>query len=121
MTKEIDQSWTDFLDNLSPELSEAEETSILKQIKDICPLPELFDRQAHVDRARKALFKKEIGKLARLYLSRIALSEVSDKLKSYPDNFKRIFTDGRLPHLTLLVRLKMILEEKKPKKGLLAG
>lgn len=120
MTSVVEKSWTEFLDNLSTELSEAEETSILKQIE-WCSLSDLFDKQANVDRAKKALFKKEIGKLSRLYLSRIALSEVSDKLKDYPDNFKRIFTDGRLPHLTLLVRLKMILEEKKPKKGLLAG
>lgn len=114
MTKEIEQSWAEFLTELSTDDGEG----VLTQIK--CPLVELFDRQVNVDKARKVLFKKEMNQLLKLYLSRIDLYLLNDKMNQYRQNFVRGFGPDRFNHLKLIVRLKIITEEKKPKKGLLA-
>jgi hypothetical protein len=113
MIKEIEQSWNEFLKDLGPD-----NEAIEKQIK--CPLLELFEKQCHLDRARKALFKKEMNQVLKLYLSRIELSELSAKINTHRQNFVRGFGQDRFNHLKLLVRLKIIEEDKKPKKGLLA-
>lgn len=115
MTKEIEQSWTEFL----CALCDKEDESILTQIS--CPLLEFFDKQVNIDRARKALFKKELNKVFRLYLGRIDLYDLSDKMNQHRKNFILGFGPDRFNHLKLLVRLKILEQEKKPKKGLLAG
>lgn len=115
MTKEIEHSWKEFLTTLSSKNDE----SVLAQVK--CPLLELLDKQSNVDQAKKNMFKPEIGQLLKLYLSAVSLLELSDKIESHEKIFKRAFGVDKFNHLKLLVRLKMMLEEKKPKRGLLAG
>ncbi len=114
MTKEINQSWDELLETLALKADE----KVLEQIK--CPLLEFLDKQVHVDKARKALFKKEFDQLLKLYLSRIALDDLSDKMNVHRSNFIRAFGQDRFSHLKLLVRLKIMDESKKPKRGLLA-
>ena len=111
----IENSWKEFLETLSKKTDD----SILSQVK--CPLIELLDKQAHVDQAKKALFKPEVGHLLKLYLRSVSLGELSAKLETHQKIFLRAFGQDKFNHLKLLVRLKMMLEEKKPKKGLLAG
>jgi hypothetical protein len=111
---EVNQSFDEFLCTLCKEPSEA----VLSQVK--CPLIELFDKQANIDRAKKELFKPELGALFRLYLEKISTSELEDKINQHRQNFLRGFGRDRFNHLKLLVRLKIIEEQKKPKKGLLA-
>lgn len=112
--KTVDASWGEFLKSLG----DADE-KILTQIH--CPVEEFFDEQKHIDRARKELFKPEFNKVLRLYLGRVDLRELSGKIKAYQKNFERGFGRDRLNHLKLLVPLLMIMNEKKPKKGLLAS
>lgn len=114
MTKEIDQSWDEFLTELSPK----DDKAVLEKI--YCPLEELFDRQANVDRAKKALFKPMLGQLFKLYLSQIDLHTLSDKMNVHRSHFVRGLGRDRFNHLKLLVRLKIIDQDKKPRKGLLA-
>lgn len=114
MTKEIEQSWDEFLSSLS----DSDGEGVLTQIK--CPLLEILDKQVNIDRARKALFKKEMNQVLKLYLGRIELSKLNDKMNTHRQNFVRGFGQDRFNHLKLLVRLKIITLEQKPKKGLLA-
>src|ERR1043165_6557232 len=114
MIKETNDSWHEFMETLSDQ----DDESILDQVK--CPLSELLDKQATIDRVKKALFKPEIGKLLKLYLSRISIHDLSVKMKSHEKIFRRAFGVDKHNHLKLLVCLKMLEEEKKPKRGLLA-
>jgi len=114
MIKEIEQSWDEFLCTLCADDKEG----VLTQIK--CPLLELLDKQVHIDKARKVLFKKEMGQLLKLYLGRIELEELNDKINTHRQNFVRGFGQDRFNHLKLLVRLKIMEKNKAPKKGLLA-
>lgn len=114
MTKEIDHAWSEFLDQLSDQDGEGP----LTQIK--CPLLDLFEKQVNIDKARKVLFKKEMNQLLKLYLGRIDLNDLSDKIKTQQKNFVRGFGQDKFNHLRLLVRLKIINQERKPQKGLLA-
>lgn len=115
MKKETEQSWSEFLSDLSDKTDD----DVLSKIR--CPLVELFDHQVNIDRAKKALFKPQLGLLLKLYLSQLDLHVLSDKMNTHRSNFVRGFGKDRFNHLKLLVRLKIILEDKKPKKGLLAG
>lgn len=114
MTKETNESWSDFMSTLS--LKEGE--GPLAQLK--CPLLELLDKQSNIDQAKKILFKPELGQVLKLYLSRLEIPELSDKMRTHDKIFKRAFGVDKYNHLRLLVRLKMIDEAKKPKRGLLA-
>lgn len=114
MKKEISESWQDFMETLSA----SENEGVLKQLK--CPLEELLESQANIDRAKKALFKPEIGQVLKLYLSRVPLNSISEKISTNEKIFKRAFGVDKYNHLKLLVRLKMLEEVKKPKAGLLA-
>lgn len=91
---------------------------MLTQIK--CPLLELMDKQVNIDKARKALFKPEMGQLLRLYLEKLEFDELPEKMSKHEKNFVRAFGPDRFNHLKLLVKLKMIIEQKKPAKGLLS-
>lgn len=115
MIKEIEQSWDDLLESLGEKNGE----DSLKQIK--CELFDFLDHQHHIDKARKNLFKPEFNALLKLYLSRIDLLTLSDKMNSHRKNFVRAFGQDRFLHLKLLVKLKLLLDENRPKKGLLAG
>lgn len=115
MTSVAEDSWRDFMDTLSTK----NEGDVLSQIK--CPLLELLDNQANIDQAKKALFKPEIGQLLKLYLSAVSLDVLSDKMTTHEKIFKRAFGIDKFNHLKLLVKLKSIVESKKPKKGLLAS
>ncbi len=114
MNKELSESWSEFMQALSDKDGEGP----LAQLK--CPLLELLETQANIDRAKKAMFKPEIGQVLKLYLSRVPLEELSDKINSREKIFKRAFGVDKFNHLKLLVRLKIIEENKKPKRGLLA-
>lgn len=114
MIKEIEQSWDELLESLGDKDGE----DSLKQIK--CPILEFFDHQHHIDKARKHLFKPEFNALLKLYLGRVDLLTLSDKMNSHRKNFVRGFGQDRFNFLKLLVRLKIMNQEKKPKKGLLA-
>ena len=120
MTKEIEQSWDEFLANLS----DKDGSDSLEQLKPHLPEPfdilNLFDKQCNIDKACKILFKKELGPLLKLYLSRVDIHELSDKINTHRKNFVRGFGQDKLNHLKLLVRLKIIEQQSKPKKGLLA-
>jgi hypothetical protein len=110
----IENSWNEFLTTLS----EKDGEGVLTQLK--FPLMELFEKQCNIDRAWKALFKPERGQVLKLYLSSIDLDQLSDKMNTHRTLFVKGFGQDRFNHLKLLVRLKIINEEKKPKKGLLA-
>lgn len=114
MNETVNEAWNKFLDFLG----ERDESLLLK-IK--CPIVEFFDEQKHIDRARKDLSKQEIQKVLRLYLGHMDLLTLRDKMKEHRRNFERGFGRDRLNHLQLLVDLKIILEEKKPRRGLLAS
>jgi len=112
--EEVEQSWNDFLKSLC----ERDSDSVLKELP--CPLLELLDKQCHVDASWKALFKPERGQVLKLYLSRIELFDLNAKMKAHQKWFVKAFGQDRYNHLKLLVRLKIISQEQKPKKGLLA-
>ena len=114
MKPEINQSWDEFMTSLSKEDNEG----IAAQIK--CPLLNLFDKQINVDKARKMMFKPELNQLIKLYLSRIEIDELNAKMNAYRNNFVRGMGLDKFNHLKLLVKLKIMMDEKKPKKGLLA-
>lgn len=99
-------------------LSTKDGEGVLTQVK--CPLLELMDKQVNIDKARKVLFKNEFGQLLKLYLGRVDLNELSAKMALHEKNFIRAFGIDKFNHLSLLVKLKMIMDERKPKKGLLA-
>lgn len=113
MTTEIEKSWAEFLDALGPE-----DELIEKQIKH--DVLELFDTQSNVDRAKKNLFKPELGKLFRLYFSRVDINALHDNIRVKRQNFIRGLGRDKFNHLHLLIRLKIIEDAKKPKRGLLA-
>lgn len=115
MQTEIESSWAEFLKTLSTKTDE----SVLSQIN--CPLVELLDKQATIDKAKKELFKPEVGHLLKLYLGAVSIEDLSVKMMTHEKIFKRAFGVDKYNHLKLLVRLKMIEEKKKPKKGLLAS
>ena len=114
MTNEINCAWADFMKALSTKDSEG----VLTQIK--CPLLELLDKQVNIDKARKALFKPEMGQLLKLYLKGLEFDELVDKLEKHEKNFIRAFGPDKFNHLRLLVKLKTIINQSKPKKGLLS-
>lgn len=114
MIKEIEASWTEFMNCLS----DKEGDDVLRSIN--FPLLELFERQCHIDRARKDLFKKEMNHLLKLYLGRTELAMLGEKLEAQKKNFVRGFGQDRYNHLKLLVRLKIINQASRPKRGLLA-
>ncbi len=113
--KSVNESWDNFILTLSAHDGEG----VLTQVK--CPLLELMDKQVNIDKARKILFKPEFGQLLKLYLGRMDLHELSDKMTNHEKNFVRAFGIDKYNHLKLLVKLKMIIEEQRPKKGLLSG
>jgi hypothetical protein len=98
-------------------LSVKDDESVLKQIK--FPLLELMDKQLNIDHAKKALFKPEFGHLLKLYLKAVG-DDLPGKMTTCEANFNRAFGVDKINHLRLLVKLKMIMNEKLPKKGLLA-
>lgn len=107
-------AWTEFLCGLCKKDDEA-------PLKDLpCPLLELFDKQVNIDKAKKDLFKPELDQVLKLYLGRVDFNELQDKIKTHRKNFERGMGKDRLNHLLLLVRLKKLENEKRPRKGLLA-
>lgn len=109
-----DDAWTEFLTELSKEASDKH----LKALR--CDLLDLFDKQCYVDAAKKALFKPELYQVLKLYLSRVDFDTLCDKMKDHPRNFTSAFGRDKFNHLKLIVRLKKIENDKKPKRGLLA-
>jgi hypothetical protein len=114
MNETVNKSWTTFLESLGDDL----ESSFDKLP---CAIEEFFDQQKFIDKARKDLKRKEIEKILKLYLTRLDLLTLRDKIEKYRRNFERGFGRDRLNHLQLLVDLKIILENQKPRRGLLAS
>lgn len=111
MQIEIDKSWSEFISALSKKSGEIE----LK-----VPLLELLDEQKTIDRLKKECFKEEVGQALKLYLSRIDLLSLSSKIETHEKIFKAAFGRDKFNHLKLLVKLKVLAQDKKPKRGLLA-
>jgi len=110
----IDDSWNEFLSTLSDSDSEG----VIAQLK--CKLEDLMDKQAHIDRARKALFKPEFNQVLKLYMKNFEVADLKQKMKEHEKNFIRAFGRDRFNHLKLLVRLKSIEDSKPKRRGLLA-
>lgn len=114
MRIEIEESWDEYLCTLS----ESDSEGVLSQLK--CKLEDLMDKQAHIDRARKALFKPEFNQVLKLYLKKFEVADLKQKMKEHEKNFIRAFGRDRFNHLKLLVRLKSIEDSKPKRRGLLA-
>lgn len=110
MTAEISDSWNAFM----RALSQSDDEQILKKLT--CPLLEIMDKQSNADQFKRP----EMSQVLKLYLSRIALDDLAAKMNTSEKIFKRALGVDKFNHLQLLVRLKIILEDKKPKRGLLA-
>lgn len=109
-----EESWSEFLTTLS----ENDGEGVLTQLK--CKLDELMDKQAHIDQARKALFKPEFNQVLKLYIKKFEPQELSKMITKNEKTFVRAFGRDRFNHLKLLVRLKTIEDSKPKRRGLLA-
>lgn len=112
--KFVDTAWKDFL---SP-LPDGFDQKIERQLP--CPLTEVFDTQSNVDLTNKALFKKEKNQMIKEYFSKVSIHDLEAKIKDHEKLFVRGLGPERLNHLKLLIKLKMICETNKPRRGLLA-
>lgn len=110
----IDDSWNEFLSTLSDSDSEG----VIAQLK--CKLEDLMEKQAHIDQAKKAMFKPEFHLLLKHYLKKFELTELEKKMKAQSKNFEKAFGRDKFNHLKLLVRLKTMEDQKPKRRGLLA-
>lgn len=116
MTETVNEAWNKFLDFLG------ERDESLLELLD-CPLESFLDEQQWADRLRsnKRFKREKMYQIVRLYIEKLDVYTLKDKLKEKGHLFRRVLDKAPLFHLQLLVDLKIILEEKKPRRGLLAS